>query len=58
MDIHTKLLSYENRPRVQIPCFQGRNVMMGYLNDEEKTNEVIDEEGFLHSGDLGIKVIN
>ena len=31
----------------------GRHVCMGYLNNEVKTKEAIDEEGWLHSGDIG-----
>ncbi|XP_063170460.1 long-chain-fatty-acid--CoA ligase ACSBG1 isoform X4 [Candoia aspera] len=34
-------------------CFWGRTVFMGYLNMEDKTREVIDQDGWLHSGDLG-----
>ncbi|XP_069562624.1 long-chain-fatty-acid--CoA ligase ACSBG2-like isoform X1 [Brachyistius frenatus] len=34
-------------------CFWGRNVFMGYLNMPDKTTEALDEDCWLHSGDLG-----
>lgn len=34
-------------------CARGYGVMSGYWNDEERTAETIDAEGWLHSGDLG-----
>jgi long-chain acyl-CoA synthetase len=33
---------------------RGDNVMLGYYKNEKATNEILDANGWLHSGDLGI----
>lgn len=34
-------------------CFKGSLMMMGYINDESATKGTIDEQGWLHTGDIG-----
>ena len=36
-------------------CCKGFNVMKGYYKNPKATAEVIDKNGYLHSGDLGVK---
>lgn len=36
-------------------CCRGYNVMKGYYKNPEATAQVIDTNGFMHSGDLGVK---
>jgi acyl-CoA synthetase (AMP-forming)/AMP-acid ligase II len=45
-----KTLGVEERGEV---CIKGPMVMKGYHNLPEKTAEVMDSEGFFHSGDIG-----
>jgi fatty-acyl-CoA synthase len=39
-------------------CCRGYNVMKGYYKNPEATSQVIDKNGYLHSGDMGVKDVS
>ena len=39
-------------------CCRGYNVMKGYYKNPEATLQVIDKNGYLHSGDMGVKDVS
>lgn len=54
LNMEVKILSNDPQHEPGEIVTKGVNTMMGYYKNTEATQEAIDEEGWLHTGDLGV----
>ena len=47
----SKVVNKDNEGSGEL-CLYGRHLFMGYLNDEKKTNDTYDADGWIHTGDI------
>lgn len=53
--METKILSVDSENIPGEICVRGANCMQGYYKNQEATDLVLDEEGWLHTGDMGVR---
>uniref|UniRef100_A0A1I8EYR3 long-chain-fatty-acid--CoA ligase n=1 Tax=Wuchereria bancrofti TaxID=6293 RepID=A0A1I8EYR3_WUCBA len=56
--VDVKEMGYSAEQNTGEVCFRGAGVMDGYFNDPELTSQTVDEEGWLHTGDIGMWLPN
>ncbi len=52
-NMEAKLLQTDSETGVGEICVRGENLMTGYFKNPEATAQILDNEGWLHTGDLG-----
>ncbi|VDM92231.1 unnamed protein product [Litomosoides sigmodontis] len=56
--VDVKDLGYTAEENTGEVCFRGAGLMDGYFNDPELTSQTVDQEGWLHTGDIGMWLPN